>query len=143
LPARRLAVAVALAFAPLAALSGTASAQSAWQPDGPIEIVVPAAPGGGTDRTARTIQKILQDLNVTEQPLVVTNKPGAGGTIGYTYVMQQAGKGNYVAVTQPSLLTNKILGNSTLDHTSVTPLGQLANEYIGFAVKADSPLQTP
>ena len=53
---------------------------SAAYPDRPIRIVVPFAPGGGTDVVARTLaQEMAKDLGVT---IVIENKPGAGTIIG-------------------------------------------------------------
>lgn len=126
----------------LALAQMTAVAQdAAWAPDKPVEIVVPSAAGGGTDRTARQMQTIWQAMGVFEQPLVVVNKPGAGGAIGLNYIIGHSGDDHYVGVTQPSLVTNKILGTSPTDYNDVTPLATLANEYSGFAVRTDSDIK--
>ena len=61
-------------------LATGAQAQSAWQPQKPVEIVVGSAPGGGNDKTGRTIQKIWADTKAVES--VVLNKVGGGGEIG-------------------------------------------------------------
>jgi putative tricarboxylic transport membrane protein len=114
---------------------------SGWKPEGPVEIVVPAAAGGGTDRTARVIQKVFQDEGIVETPTVVVNKEGGGGAVGHGYVARHEGDAHYLAVTQPSLLTNKLLGMDTLDHTNFTPIAQLSSEYIGFIVREDSPIK--
>jgi tripartite-type tricarboxylate transporter receptor subunit TctC len=53
-------------------------------PDKPIHLIVPFPPGGATDVVGRVIGRKLQEI--TGQPIVVENKPGAGGTIGIEYV---------------------------------------------------------
>ena len=118
------------------------SAQPAWKPDKNIEIIVPAAPGGGTDRTARVMQRIFQNTNALPVAAAVNNRPGGGGTIGWTHVAQRAGDAHVLAMTQPALLTNFITGASKLDPKTLTPIAQLSNEYIGFAVRADSGIRT-
>jgi tripartite-type tricarboxylate transporter receptor subunit TctC len=62
----------------LAHTAGAASAQN--YPDKPIKIIVPGASGGPTDLPARLASQILQPK--LGQPVVVENRPGAGGAIG-------------------------------------------------------------
>jgi len=127
----------------LAVLLHSSLAQTAdWKPEKAVEIVVPAAPGGGTDTAARTIQRILTNQRLVEFPTEVVNKGGGGGSLGYTYVAQHRGNPHYLGVTYPSLLTNHIVGSSSLKHTDLTPLAQLRNAYIGFGVRADSQLKS-
>ena len=77
-------------LAQLAALSGasllaspSAFAQGKY-PQRPITLVVPTAPGGSTDFTARLVVEPLS--RALGQPVVVENKPGASGNIGNAYV---------------------------------------------------------
>src|SRR5436853_6503114 len=114
-------------------------AQTAWKPEKPVEFVVLSAPGGGNDRTARLMQRIWRESKWLES-VNVLNKPGGGGALAYTYVSQHAGDGHYIGVVRKGLLTNHILGRSTLSPSELTPLAIVANEPTAIAVRADSRL---
>lgn len=129
-----------LGFA-LAVLSVHAHAQSAWRPERPVEIVVGSSPGGGTDLTARVLQKILQERRVVDSAVVV-NKPGGGQTVSWVYMNQHAGDGHYVSIVNEPLLTNRIMGVSPLGHEDFTPLAVLFHEHVVFMTAADSPLKS-
>ena len=51
-------------------------------PSGPLRLVVPFSPGGGSDTFARIVQKVVRDADLSPVPVVIVNVPGAGGTIG-------------------------------------------------------------
>ncbi len=134
---------VALAMAAALAVSGSVvHAQSAWKPERNIEIVVGSSAGTGTDRTARLIQKIWQEQKAVPVPTTVVNKPGGGGAVSWAYLGPKAGDGHYLLVTSYNLVTNHITGRSNVNHTDFTPISLLISEYIGFAVKSDSPYKT-
>ncbi len=113
-----------------------------WKPARNVEIIVGVAPGGGIDRTARLIQKILQDQRLIEVTATVVNKPGGGGTLAQSYLNQRAGDAHLWEITATSLLTNHITGKSQLGHKDFTPIAMLSDEYIGFLVRQDSPLKS-
>lgn len=105
------------------------------------KIMAPAAPGGGWDQTARTMQQVLQDEQISGS-VQVLNVPGAGGTIGIAqFVNAAAGKadelmvGGYVMVG--AILTNK--SPVTLDQ--VTPIARLTGEYEVIVVPTSSDIQ--
>lgn len=126
-----------------AIVSITAPVQAAtWQPERNVELIVGTAPGGGSDSTARLIQRLFQDKKLIERPSAVLNKVGGGGAVAAAYMTQNAGSGHHLLVVSPTLLTNFILGKTTVNHTHLTPLAQIGTEYVTFAVPADSPLKT-
>lgn len=105
-------------------------------------IMAPAAPGGGWDQTARSMQEALTSAGISGNVQVV-NVPGAGGTIGLAQFSQEANGdpsrlmvGGYVMVG--AILTNK--APVTLD--AVTPIARLTGEYEVIVVPAASDIQT-
>jgi putative tricarboxylic transport membrane protein len=106
------------------------------------KIMAPAAPGGGWDQTARTMQTALQDEGIASS-VQVTNVPGAGGTIGLAqFVNQSKGDpsalivGGYVMVG--AILTN----NSPVTLADVTPIARLTGESEAIVVPAASDIKT-
>ncbi|MBK1659471.1 tripartite tricarboxylate transporter substrate binding protein [Paracraurococcus ruber] len=96
MPGRRAAIA-GLAAAPFAlrarpARTQPAGTQPAWAPTRPVQCIIGFAPGGGADLIARAVIEAAQPL--VPQPLVVVNRPGAGGTIAAQQVAAMAGDGH-------------------------------------------------
>ena len=132
-----------LAFALVFIASATAwAATPGWKPERPVELIIPTTPGGGQDRTARIMQKILQDEAAVGTQITVVNKGGGGGNIAYAYLQQFRGDGHYLATASATLITNHILGTSPYGYADFTPIGVLYSEYIGFAVNADGPVKS-
>ena len=75
--------AVALMAAPVAAQD---DGGATWEPDRPINIIVPWSAGGSTDQVTRVVAPILEDALGTE--VVVVNQPGASGSIGTREALQ-------------------------------------------------------
>ena len=122
-----------------AALFIAAAAHAAdWKPERAVELVAMSGPGGANDVIARTLQRVMQQKKLVEAPLTVVSKVGAGGVIAWNYLNQHAGDGGYISVSPINLLIEHILGASPITYTDVTPIAQLFNEYVAFAVKADS-----
>ena len=113
-----------------------------WKPDRRAEIVVTSGPGGGNDRIARILQKIVQEHRLVDVVTTVVNKPGAGQLVGLTYLNQHAGDGHYMAISSVAFLANFVAGRSAISHTDVVPIALLFTEYVGFAVRPDSSIKT-
>jgi tripartite-type tricarboxylate transporter receptor subunit TctC len=85
-----------------------------------VRVVVPFAPGGSTDITARLVSNRLQE--VWGQSVVVENKPGAGGNIAADMVAHSDPDGYTIFIVGPGLATNKFLYPSL----SYDPVGDFA-----------------
>ena len=121
----------------------TAQAQpGAWKPDKNIEIVVGLTAGSSQDRGARAIQNIAQAKMLLGVNGTVVNRVGGGGNVAWSYLAQHAGDAHWVQIASPTILTNYIIGTAQFTYTDYTPLALLGNQYIAFAVRADSPLKT-
>lgn len=126
----------------LAAAIAAAPLGAAYAEINELKIIAPAAPGGGWDQTARSIQHVLQSDKLVGN-VQVLNVPGAGGTIGLAQFVN-ADKGNpntllvggYVMVG--AIITNK----SPVNLSMVTPIARLTGEYEAIAVPAASPLKS-
>lgn len=127
-------------LAALAALGAETYAQG-WSPQKNVEIVVGSAPGGSNDKTARSVERALVDLKLVPTSVTVVNKPGGGSAIAFTYVQQRAGDPHTLLIGTTALLTNHITGRSKIHHGDFTPIASLFNDYVVFAVNADSPIR--
>jgi len=86
----------------LAAIVASAGAQT-W-PTRQIQLVVPYAPGGVVDFIGRTIgQRLSTQLG---QPVVIDNRPGAGGIIGVDYAARSGPDGQTLVVMDPAIVIN-------------------------------------
>ncbi|MEW6549505.1 MAG: tripartite tricarboxylate transporter substrate binding protein [Spirochaetota bacterium] len=123
----------------LVASVGTLSAAPGWKPTKTIELVAPANPGGGWDMLCRVVQKTLVDEKLVEKNVIVVNKPGGGGSVGWTYLKGKKGQGEYLAATSTLIMLNQLLGQSELTYKDFSPVAMLQAEWISVAVRADSP----
>ncbi|HXV10506.1 MAG TPA: tripartite tricarboxylate transporter substrate binding protein [Burkholderiales bacterium] len=122
-------------------LAGTAPAQD-WKPERPIELTIPAGPGGSNDITARIVQKIWSNLNLLPVPSSVMNRGGGGHVVAYTYLRGRAGDPYSLSLVSTPLLMNYATGRSKLSYKDVTPIAMLTDEPMVVVVRVDSPLKT-
>jgi len=89
---KKLIIMVSCALLTLGAFTGTLLAQGKY-PTKAIDIIVPYAPGGGTDIMFRTIEKIISKYKLVPQPINIINKPGGGGAIGKAFCLSRPADG--------------------------------------------------
>jgi putative tricarboxylic transport membrane protein len=124
----------------LLAFSMSVQAQG-WSPQRNVEIVVGSAPGGSNDKTARAVERALVDKKLVPTSITVVNRPGGGSSIAFTYVSQKQGDPHTLLVGTTALLTNHITGRSKIHHSDFTPIASLFNDYVVFAVNANSSIK--
>ena len=125
-----------------AVLFPACAAAQTWKPESPVEIIVNCAPGCGPDRMARLMHGVFQTHKFVDSAITVQNRTGGGGAVAQTYLNQFAGNGHYIFHTGKSVLTTHAMGRSVAPYTELTPIANLFGEYIGIAVKADSPIKS-
>ena len=111
-------------------------------PTGPLRIVVPFVPGGGTDILARLI---AQKLNESwGQPVVVDNRPGASGTIGTALVAKAAADGHTLLIVPAGYAGNPSLYKKLpYDHTrDLAPVSWLASGPLTLVVHPSLPAKS-
>jgi putative tricarboxylic transport membrane protein len=108
-----------------------------WQPQREIELVAGTPAGGGQDRPARVLIDLLKDA-VGNAPIKLTNIAGRGGGNAWDYLATHPRDAHILAINSPTIITNRLLGESTLEFSALTPLANLYTEYLVFVVRPGS-----
>jgi putative tricarboxylic transport membrane protein len=117
-------------------LAGPAAAQME------VKIIAPAAPGGGWDQTARSMQQALVAEKLVKGAQVV-NIAGAGGTVGLAQFVNGAkGDGNQLMVNGFVMVGAILLNKSPVSLSQVTPIARLTQEAQVMVVPASSSIKT-
>ncbi|MEM7488672.1 MAG: tripartite tricarboxylate transporter substrate-binding protein, partial [Pseudomonadota bacterium] len=112
---RRLIAAAAALLMPVG-LAGAALAD--WAPNRPVNVILPYSAGGGTDAFARAVAAAVEAEGMLDVPMVVNNKPGAGGITGATEAAGARPDGQTIMITS----AGSFLLTSELKDTPVHPL---------------------
>jgi len=125
----------------ISALAGCNSGSKTIEyPTKPINLIVPYAPGGSSDLSARPFADKLKDL--LGQPVVVVNKAGAGGSVGAAEVARSKGDGY--------TLLNASIGPITIVpyttdvgyyYDNFKPVSQMTDIPLAIAVQGNSPIK--
>lgn len=138
---RRQFAAGSIGLAGAATLARPAIGQAAW-PDKPIKVVVPYAPGGGTDIVARPwMEKLSQAFG---QPFVIENRGGAAGMIGTEAIAKSAPDGyNFLFTPNNTLNILPLLKKTPYDPVkSFDPIGRAGDMVCGFVANPATNIKT-
>lgn len=125
-----------LAAAAMGTFAAPHLAHAAW-PERPLQLIVPFAAGGGTDISARTMAQFLE--RELGQPVVVQNRPGAGGEIGLSAIADARPDGYTIGIINtPGIVTIPIERSPRWSLASFTFIAGVVEDPTTFAVHPDS-----
>lgn len=120
----------------LTAIAGPALAD---YPEKPITIIVPWAAGGGTDATARTIAKAMEEeLDATVN---VVNRTGGSGVVGHSAIARAKPDGYTLGLVTGEINMMHWQGLTDLTYRDYTPIAQINYDYAGVQVATDGPFE--
>jgi len=112
-------------------------------PSRTVEVVVPYAPGGGTDNLMRMIAGIIEENKWSPVPLNVANRVGGSGAVGFNYLINKKGDSHVVAGATPMVVSGKIEGRLPGNHRdAMTILMVVAIDELMLSVRNESPFKT-
>lgn len=114
--------------------------RAADYPSRAIELVVPAAPGGGTDLVARAFAEVAKKY--LRQQIIILNKPGASGAIGTAEVINAKPDGYKVGLVITELTIIPNLGVTKHTAADVRPVALLNADPAAITVRTESPWKT-
>lgn len=123
------------------ALGRPALAQRAWEPNRPVQFIVPAGTGGGADQMARVIQGIASKYSLMRQPIVVVNKAGGAGAEGFLEAKSARGNPHMLIITLSNLFTTPLATGVPFNWRDLTPIKMMALDEFVLWVNAQSPWQ--
>jgi len=135
-------VGVALAAVLSAAFATWTGTAQAWEPTKTVEFIVPAGQGGGADQMARAAQAIIAKHKLMKESMVVVNKGGGSGAVGFLDVKGAQGDPHKIIITLSNLFTTPLAQGTPFNWRDLTPVKMLALDNFVLWVNADTPYKT-
>ncbi|MGA9749743.1 MAG: tripartite tricarboxylate transporter substrate-binding protein [Nocardioides sp.] len=135
-------VTAAVTLAACGQTAGGGSASEEAFPSKTVDIMVPAAAGGGWDSTARAMQQVIETDDVITEPVEVFNVEGGGGATGLSQLQKDKGDPHALMVTGLVMIGALEQANSPVSFEDVTPIATLTSEAEAFVVPADSEFES-
>ncbi len=124
------------------AMATAASAQTNY-PSQPLNYTIAFGPGGGNDLMSRVVVEILNKHKLYgSQNIIVTNRAGGSGAIGYSFVKQKAGSSYDITSTSGNFISTPLVSNTDWKFSDFSPIGLLASDAMFLVVRTDSGINT-
>lgn len=120
----------------------TGVTQAADYPTRDIQFVVPFSAGGGSDVLARNIAAAIKEQKLLPVNILIDNRPGSGGAVGYNFLAGRKGNPDYVGTVSIAFFTTPLMGGSPVNYKNFQPLAAIARDPYIMAVAADSPFKS-
>jgi len=109
-------------------------------PEKPITMIVGFSAGGSNDLIARLLEKL--SIKYLGQPLVIVNKPGGAGTIGWNDLAGSSSDGYTLGISGTEMISQPLFGDTKYHYaTALEPIIQISNSPFVMVVSADAPWQ--
>ena len=124
------------------AFAGDALAQK--YPDRPISVTVAYSAGGATDFQARIVTMVAGNKQYLGQPIVIINKPGAGGKVGWNHFASKAKTNGYelAAYNVPHFIAQSIKFKTKYNIENLEPIANWGADPAVFVVGKNSPFNS-
>ena len=124
------------------ALTHAGLVQAAQYPDRPVSLTVAYSPGGATDFQARIVTMVAANEDYLGQPIVILNKPGAGGKVGWNHFASKSKTDGYelAAYNVPHFIAQSIKFETKYGIDNLEPIANWGADPAVFVVGKDSPL---
>ena len=135
-------VAGALLGANIITLSTGASAHD--YPQRPVTVTVAYSPGGATDLQARIVSMMAANEAYLGQPMIIVNRPGAGGKVGWTWFVTRAQKTGYdlAAYNLPHFIAQSIVLDARYGIDNLEPIANWGADPVVLVVGEGSPFRS-
>lgn len=119
-------------------------AQAEAYPERPVSMMVSYSPGGATDFQARIVTMLAGKENYVGQPMVILNKPGAGGKVGWDFFASRAKKDGYelAAYNVPHFIAQSIVFKTKYNIDNLEPIANWGADPAVLIVGKDSPFNS-
>ena len=140
----RIATMTLCAVLAVALIGGAGFARADDYPNAPINMIVTYSPGGATDFQARIVTMLSSNEEYFGQPVVIINKPGAGGKVGWNWMMEKAPLDGYTLCTYnvPHFIAQSVVYETKYAFDTFEPLANWGADPAVLIVPKDSPFTT-
>nr|WP_231970160.1 tripartite tricarboxylate transporter substrate-binding protein [Polynucleobacter necessarius] len=121
---------------------GVSPAFAAWEPNKPVEFIIPAGPCGGADQMARMIQGIITNNNLMKQAIIPVSKAAGADAEGFLAMKETKGDPNKIVITLSNLFTTPLATGIPLSWQDITPVAMLALDQFVLWDNAEKPYKT-